>query len=48
VRYWIIPDTMLLDTGLAYLAKDDFLRNAPNAPDTGDTFYGYLNTTFFF
>ncbi len=48
VRYWIIPDTMILDTGLAYLIKGDFLRNAPNAPDTGDTFYGYLNTTLFF
>jgi hypothetical protein len=48
LRYWIIPNEMILDTGLAYLAKGDFLRNAPNAPDTGDTFYGYLNTTLFF
>lgn len=28
--------------------KGGFLRDAPNAPDTGDTFYGYLNTTLFF
>ena len=48
LRYWIIPNEMILDTGLAYLAKGDFLRNAPNAPDTGNTFYGYLNTTLFF
>ncbi len=48
LRYWISPNEMILDTGLAYLAKGDFLRNAPNAPDTGDTFYGYLNTTVFF
>ncbi|AWI91808.1 alginate export family protein [Methylobacterium sp. DM1] len=48
LRYWIIPNEMILDTGLAYLAKGDFLRNAPNAPDTGDTFYGYFNTTVFF
>lgn len=48
IRYWIVPDAMLLDTGLAYLIKGDFLRNAPNAPDTGNTFYGYLNTTLFF
>ncbi len=48
LRYWIIPDAMLLDTGAAYLIKGRFLRDAPNAPDTGDTFYGYLNTTIFF
>lgn len=48
LRTWIVPDAMILETGLAYLAKGDFLRNAPNAPDTGDTFYGYLNTTVFF
>ncbi|WP_455973411.1 alginate export family protein [Methylorubrum populi] len=48
LRYWLVPDTMLLDTGAAYLIKGDFLRNAPNAPDTGNTFYGYLNTTIFF
>lgn len=48
LRTWIVPDALLLDTGVAYLIKGDFLRNAPNAPDTGNTFYGYLNTTFFF
>lgn len=48
LRYWLIPDAMLLDTGAAYLIKGDFLRNAPNAPATGNTFYGYLNTTIFF
>ncbi|KQT50617.1 hypothetical protein ASG52_06185 [Methylobacterium sp. Leaf456] len=48
IRYWIVPDAMILDTGVAYLIKGDFLRNAPNAPDTGNTFYGYLNTTLFF
>lgn len=48
LRYWIVPDTVQLDTGAAYLVKGDFLRDAPNAPDTGNTFYGYLNTTVFF
>jgi len=48
LRYWLVPNAMLLDTGVAYLIKGDFLRNAPNAPDTGNTFYGYLNTTIFF
>ncbi|MDR6305018.1 hypothetical protein GGQ85_002734, partial [Nitrobacter vulgaris] len=25
-----------------------FLQTAPNAPATADTFYGYLQTSFFF
>lgn len=48
LRTWIIPDAMLIDTGVAYLIKGRFLRDAPNAPDTADTFYGYFSTTFFF
>jgi len=48
LRTWIVPDAMLLDMGAAYLIKGRFLRDAPNAPGTGNTFYGYLNTTFFF
>jgi len=48
LRYWIVPDAMLLDTGVDYLIKGRFLRDAPNAPDTADTFFGYLNATFFF
>jgi hypothetical protein len=48
LRYWVIPDAMLLDTGITYLIKGPFLENAPNAPLTGDTFYGYLQTSIFF
>lgn len=48
LRYWIVPNAMLIDTGIDYLIKGRFLRDAPNAPDTADTFYGYLNATFFF
>ncbi|MEH3116430.1 MAG: alginate export family protein [Methylorubrum populi] len=47
-RYWLVPRAVQLDAGAAYLIKGDFLRNAPNAPDTGDTIYGYLSTTIFF
>lgn len=48
VRHWLVPGSVLVDAGAAYLIKGTFLRNAPNAPDTGDTIYGYVNTTFFF
>ncbi|WP_246682941.1 alginate export family protein [Methylobacterium sp. WL9] len=48
LRYWVVPRSIVIDTGAAYLIKGDFLRNAPNAPNTGDTIYGYLTTTFFF
>ncbi|RJF85734.1 alginate export family protein [Sphingomonas cavernae] len=43
VRYWIIPDLLRVDTGAAWLAKGRFLTEAPNAPATGDTHYGYLD-----
>lgn len=48
VRHWVVPRSMLVDVGLAYLVKGDVLRDAPNAPDTGDTVYGSVTTTFFF
>lgn len=48
VRYWVIPKIARLDGGVAYLFKGSFLQNAPNAPDDGDTRYGYLDLTFSF
>lgn len=48
LRYWLIPDAMLLETGAAYLFKGRFLHDVPNAPDAGDTVYGYLATQIFF
>jgi hypothetical protein len=48
LRYWFIPDALLLDTGVDYVIKGRFLQTAPNAPPTGDTFYGYFQTSFFF
>jgi hypothetical protein len=48
LRYWLIPDAWLMDTGVTYLIKGRFLQTAPNAPATADTFYGYLQTSFFF
>ena len=42
VRYWLLGKKILIEAGAAYLAKGRFLSTAPNAPDTGDTRYGYL------
>jgi hypothetical protein len=43
VRYWVIPGVIRLDSGVAALFKGGFLRDAPLAPDTGNTRYGYLD-----
>lgn len=43
VRYWLVPKLLRLDTGAAVLLKSRFLRDAPNAPATGDTTYGYAS-----
>jgi len=43
LRRSLIPDLLRVELGGAYLAKGRFLRDAPNAPKTGDTRYGYLD-----
>jgi hypothetical protein len=43
VRYWLVPGVIRLDSGVAALVKGGFLRDAPLAPDTGDTRYGYVD-----
>ena len=48
VRDWIVPKKIRLECGATYLAKGQFLRDAPNAPDTGDTRYGYVELAFQF
>jgi len=45
VRHWLVGDRLRLSGGGAWLAKGGFLRNAPNAPATGDAIYGYLELT---
>lgn len=42
-RRWLVPDRLRLEVGGAYLAKGSFLKGAPNAPDTGDTRYVYVD-----
>lgn len=43
LRYWLIPARLEIEGGGAYLDKGRFLREAPNAPATGDTRYAYLS-----
>ncbi|TCM39210.1 alginate export family protein [Novosphingobium sp. ST904] len=47
-RRTLIPDVLRVDTGVAYLAKGRFLKEAPNAPQSGDTKYGYVDLYFDF
>jgi len=48
VRDWLMPKKLRLEGGAALLAKGRFLRDAPNAPDTGDTRYAYLELAAYF
>lgn len=48
MRYWIIPGAIRADAGAAWLNKGRFLKDAPNARDTGDTAYAYLDLTLDF
>jgi hypothetical protein len=48
MRYWLLPDELLLEADGALLLKGHFLKRAPNAPPTGDTTYISFNVTRFF
>lgn len=43
LRYWIAPGKLRFEIDGVWLAKGAFLRNAPNAPKTGDTRYLSVN-----
>jgi hypothetical protein len=45
VRHWIVPGLLQVDGGAAVLFKRGLLRDAPNAPPTGNTTYGYVDLT---
>lgn len=45
VRHWIVPGLLQVDGGAAVLFKRSLLRDAPNAPPTGNTTYGYVDVT---
>lgn len=48
VRHWLKPDRIRLAAGAALLAKGSFLRDAPRAPDNGNTKYGFAEITYGF
>lgn len=48
VRYWLIPERLQLGAGGAILFKGRFMKDAPNAPQTGNTRYGFMDATVFF
>lgn len=45
VRHWLVPGLLQVDGGAAVLFKRGLLRDAPNAPPTGNTTYGYIDLT---
>lgn len=47
-RWWAVPNRVRMAAGGVYLAKGRFLRDAPNAPATGDTRYAYVEATYSF
>lgn len=47
-RFWLSPNKVRLSAGAALLAKGGFLRNAPKAPENGNTHYGYMEVTYGF
>lgn len=48
IRYWLAPGRMRLDVNALVLAKGRFLREAPNAPSSGNTRYLALDASVFF
>lgn len=48
MRYWILPQALRFEANLVMLDKSRFLIEAPNAPDTGDTWYYSVNLTAIF
>lgn len=48
LRYWVVPKVARLEGGAAWLGKGRVLTDAPNAPKTGDSRYGYLSLEFSF
>ena len=45
LRRWIVPDLLQAESGGAVLFKQGALRNAPNAPGSGNSLYGYFDIT---
>ena len=48
VRYDLVPDSVKIEFGAAYLSAGSFIEDAPNATGQTDTLYGYFQTNFTF
>ena len=48
LRYWLVPKRLRLEWSGLLLAKGQFLKTAPNAPEPGNTLYNALNATISF
>lgn len=48
LRYWLVMNALRFEFSGLYLAKGRFLREAPNAPRSGNTTYASFNLTAFF
>lgn len=48
LRYWLIPKRLRLEWDGLLLAKGQFLKDAPNAPQGGTTIYNSFNATISF
>ncbi len=46
LRFWILPRRLRAEADATFLLKGEFMRNAPNAPRTGDTHYASIALTF--
>ena len=42
IRWDVLPGSLRLESGMAYLVAGGFLKNAPNASGEGNATYGYL------
>ncbi|MDT8427407.1 MAG: alginate export family protein [Pseudomonadales bacterium] len=47
-RYWLIPQQIRYEIGAAVFLEGRFLRNAPNATDTGNPVFVYTDISFSF
>lgn len=45
LRWWAVPKFLRAEVNGGYIVKGGFLKNAPNAPKTGDTRYGAISLT---
>ncbi|HCY54342.1 MAG TPA: alginate export family protein, partial [Oceanicaulis sp.] len=43
IQWDAVPDRLTVEWGAATLIKGDFARNAPGAPDTGNSVYSYVS-----